>query len=238
MRIFQYLHNQSKKPIVLGFICSAFVHFAIFAGLFIASTSKQISQVGSTNITMSLASFNTNSLHKNYSTPVKSIPKRHKPKRHHKHYVKKKNPKNPVPIQEKPEPRSVTEEQTQKTTKNLQAEETKSAPSNQTSEGSTYESLAYNEGVTDEFLRKIQDAIRRKHHYPRIAKIRELQGIVVVEFVLNMNGSIENLKIFSTTTGEILNQQALKTIKEAHKNFPMPTKRVRLKIPIEYELEI
>ncbi len=235
MRIFQYLHNQSKKPVVLGFFCSAIVHCVILTGLFITYSSHRVSQVGSTNITMSLASFNTNSSHKNYSTPTKSIPKKHKPKKHHKHYIKKQNSKNPIPIQE--ESKSTLEEQTQKTIKNLQAEETKSAPSNQTSEGSTYESLAYNEGITDEFLHQVQEAIRRKHHYPRIAKIRELQGIVVVEFVLNIDGSMENLKIFNSTTGDILNQQALKTIKEAHKNFPTPTKRVRLKIPVEYELE-
>ncbi len=241
MKIFQFLHRQIKSPVVIGFVCSIVVHIGLFASLFgFFSKVENVEEVGTASITMSLASINTNSNQKNYSTPAKSQPhKKHKkPKEHHK--IKHK-PKNPIPVQEEQiqeEPQEQVQEQVKDAPPvNAQEESENNLASNQNSQGSTQESLAFNEGISDEFYRKVQEAIRKKHHYPRLAKIRELQGVVYVEFILNTDGSIEGLKVYQTNTGDILNQQALKTIREAYKNFPLPPKRVRLKIPIEYEMQ-
>ncbi len=81
------------------------------------------------------------------------------------------------------------------------------------------ESLAVNEGISDEFYRKVQEVIREKHHYPRLAKIRELQGVVYVEFILNTDGSIEGLKVYQTNTEDILNEQALRQSERRIKTF-------------------
>lgn len=245
MKIFQFLRSQIKNPVFIGFICSSIVHLGILASIFGIFTSEdKIAQVGANTITMSLASFNTNSNQKNYSTPTKSKPPKPKHKHKKEKIPKKHKPKNPIPIQEEQEEtkQDTTPQEevvTQKDTLPSPIEQdTQSAPSSQTSEGSTQESLAYNEGVSDEFLGKIQEAIKKKHHYPRLARIREIQGIVTVEFILNTDGSIHALKVFHSNTGDILNQQALKTIQEAYKNFPLPPKQVRLKIPIEYTLTL
>ncbi|OBV28708.1 hypothetical protein BKN38_03495 [Helicobacter sp. CLO-3] len=241
MKTFQSLRNRIENPLFLGFLCSLIVHAAAAAWfLDIFSRQESIAEVGASNITMSLASVNTNANQKAYSTPVQEKPK---PKKKHKKHEKKHKTKHPIPTQEKlvddPEEASeeVVEKVVEQTTKQAPTEEESNAASNQDSQGSTQELLAYNEGISDEFYRKVQEAIKKKHHYPRLARIRELTGTVTVEFIINMDGSIERLKIHHSNTGDILNQQALKTIQEAHKKFPTPPKRVLLKIPIEYELE-
>lgn len=236
MRIFQSLRKQVETPVFLGFLCSLVIHLGAIGWFFgVFDKQEKIAQTGFSSFTMNLASINTNANQKAYSTPTKP---QHKHKKAHK---KKHKTKNPIPTQEilTDETEETTEQKTSQETKptTQTSEEINDTASNQDSQGSTQEALAYNEGISDEFYRKVQEAISKKHHYPRLAQIRELQGTVTVEFILNVDGSIEHIKVFHSDTGDILNQQALKTIKEAHKNFPIPAKKVRLKIPIVYGIQ-
>lgn len=66
--------------------------------------------------------------------------------------------------------------------------------------------------------------------------MRGLEGEVMVEFILNSDGSLEGLKILQSNASEILNKTALKAVSEAHKNFPTPKQKVRIKVPIIYNL--
>lgn len=218
MKISLSLRKQIKTPVFIGFASSAIFHLGLVAGIFgVFDRSENLQEIGLAQITMSLASINTNANKKAYSTPPKPTPKT----------------KQPKPLDQAQEPQEAQEEISQESPTEIES----NAASNQDSQGSTYESLAFNEGISDEFYQKVQAEIRKKHHYPRLAQIREMKGSVWVDFILEPNGEIKNLKIYRSNTGDILNTQALKSVLEAHKNFPKPQKVVRLKIEVNYNLE-
>lgn len=236
MRISQSLRRRIDSPTFLGFCVALVVHALAFIWLAGVFKSEQLAQQGNASITMSLASFNTNAPQKAYSKPTKSTPK------HTKAHKKKRPSKHKIPIQEileetpeQKQPQEPTKHQSQTPTQENQNEQ--ESPSNQTSQGSTQELLAHNEGIDDEFYRKVEAAIAKKHDYPPLAQIRGMQGRVEVEFILDVDGSIDGIRIVRSNTGNLLNKQAIQTIKDAHKFFPIPSKRVRLKIPINYGLE-
>lgn len=235
MRTFPSLRKQIKTPAFIGFASSVIFHLGLIVGVFgVFDRRENLQEAGLAQITMSLASINTNSNQKAYSTPTKPRHKRHH--KHHKEHHKRHKSKYPIPLEEQQERQEQINEQ-DNPSKDMPTELESNATSNQDSQGSTYESLAFNEGISDEFYQKIQIEIRKKHRYPRLAQIRQMQGSVWVDFVLEPNGEIKNLKIYRSNTGDILNTQALKSVLEAHKNFPKPTKVVRLKIEVNYNLE-
>ncbi|EFX41709.1 siderophore-mediated iron transport protein [Helicobacter suis HS5] len=84
---------------------------------------------------------------------------------------------------------------------------------------------------------QIQQAISSKNRYPRMAMARGIEGEVLVEFVLNANGSTEDIKISKSSGSDILNHAALQAVKEASKLFPAPKHTVRLRIPIAYTIK-
>lgn len=217
MKTLLSLLKRIKTPLFIGFFVSTLIHASIVLSVLnVFSNTESIAQNGDQTINMSLASFDTGASTKQHTT--KPQPK-NKPK-----------PDNKAPSKDKQE---ITQEQT------IVAKETKEdkeESSNQTSEGSTYESLAYNEGVSDEFLLAVQAEIAKKHYAPQAALSRAMHGIVVVEFVLLDDGRLEALKVHSSNAGNLLNKHALLTIKAAHKKFPKPQKAVRLKVPLEYNI--
>lgn len=226
MKIFLSLRKQIKTPVFIGFASSVIFHLGLVAGILgVFDRSENLQEIGLAQITMSLASINTNANQKAYSTPTKP---RHKSK-------------HPTPLEEPQEQSQENPSQEissqEISSKEIPTELESKSASNQDSQGSTYESLAFNEGISDEFYQKVQAEIRKKHHYPRLAQIREMQGSVWVDFILEPNGEIKNLKVYRSNTGDILNTQALKSVLEAHKNFPKPQKVVRLKIEVNYNLE-
>ena len=181
---------------------------------------------------MSLASINTNALQKTYSKPTK--PKQEQSQLHkQKHKAKHKIPTQEI-LQDQAQAKQLPQDTAKPTPQ--EGEETKESASNQNSQGSTQELLAHSEGISDEFYTKVQAAIARKHDYPQLARIRGMQGTVVVEFCLKPDGSIEGIRVVRSNAGDILNKQAIQTIKAAHKSFPIPSKIVLLKIPINYGL--
>lgn len=234
MRTFPSLRKQIRTPAFIGFASSALFHLGLIVGIFgVFDRRENLQETGLAQITMSLASINTNANQKAYSTPTK--PRQKRQQENQKEQQKQRKSKHPIPLEEQQQKQDQVSEQ-DNFSKDMPTELESNAASNQDSQGSTYESLAFNEGISDEFYQKIQIEIRKKHRYPRLAQIREMQGSVWVDFVLEPNGEIKNLKIYRSNTGDILNTQALKSVIEAHKNFPKPTKVVRLKIEINYNL--
>lgn len=235
MKTFLSLRKQIKTPAFIGFASSVIFHLGLVAGILcVFDRSENLQEIGLAQITMSLASINTNANQKAYSTPTKPRHKRHH--KHHKKHHKRHKSKHPIPLEE-PQEQSQENPSQEISSKEIPTELESKSASNQDSQGSTYESLAFNEGISDEFYQKVQAEIRKKHHYPRLAQIREMQGSVWVDFILEPNGEIKNLKVYRSNTGDILNTQALKSVLEAHKNFPKPQKVVRLKIEVNYNLE-
>ncbi len=219
MKILPFLQEKIKQPSVIGFLCALSIYASVFSTIIIGNLHKKVAiqENGHQTISMKIASVNSGGQQTNLS---KAPPK---PKKHKKHKTKPKPSKQPIPEQ-KEEP--IIQEEAKKEEKS----------SNITQEGNIAEALAYNEGISDEFLSQIRLAISNNNPYPRIARIRGLEGEVTVEFILNIDGSLEGLKILQSTAGDILNKTALKAINNACKQFPIPKHKVRIKVPIIYSL--
>ncbi|AFI03469.1 energy transducer TonB family protein [Helicobacter cetorum] len=272
-------HKLSKISTLTGFA----ITFVLYAGglvyfLLREDAPMSLAQAGTTKVTMSLASINTNSNVKTNAEsakpkeaelkkeeePKKDKPKpKPKPKPTPKPKPKPKPTPKPKPKEElkpKPEPKpkdepkkedkkeeapkkdepkkEEKEEATKKaTTKDLTKDKKKDEESNKTSEGATSEAQAYNPGVNDEFLMKIQMAISSKNRYPRTAQMRGIEGEVLVSFIVNVDGSVTDIKVVKSNTSEILNHAALEAVKSAASLFPKPEETVHLKIPIAYTLK-
>ncbi|ANV97806.1 hypothetical protein BBW65_02850 [Helicobacter enhydrae] len=218
------------NPTLFGFCCA----LALYALLFFALLSTQdhkisIQENGNQTFTLKL----TKSSIKAQTKQEKSLANPPKPKQ------------TPIPKNiRKAENKTI--KQTQKITPQNALEQTKEVAQNtppkdissntkaDTQAEQEIEALAYNQGVTDDFLSKIHQAISNNNSYPRIAKIRGLEGDVIIGFCLNIDGSLEELQILQSTADTLLNTTALKAVSKASKSFPKPTRRVRIKVPISY----
>lgn len=88
---------------------------------------------------------------------------------------------------------------------------------------------------SDNIYRTIKGIINKNLPYPRMARIRNIQGNVIVEFILFKNGNVDNIRILQGAHS-ILDNNTINTIKEASREFPKPDKNIKLKIEIKYEL--
>ncbi|GHR38683.1 hypothetical protein VN1260_08140 [Helicobacter pylori] len=273
MKISPSPQKLSKVSTSVSFLIS-FALYAIGFGYFLLreEAPTPLAQAGTTKVTMSLASINTNSNTKTNAEsakpkeepkekPKKEEPKKEEPKKEvHKPKPKPEPKPKPKPKPEpkpkpkpKPEPKPEPKEEPKKeeakeeakeksapkqvTTKDIVKEKDKQEESNKTSEGATSEAQAYNPGVSNEFLMKIQTAISSKNRYPKMAQIRGIEGEVLVSFVINPDGSVTDIKVVKSNTTDILNHAALDAIKNAAHLFPKPEETVHLKIPIAYSLK-
>ncbi|RKV47977.1 energy transducer TonB family protein [Helicobacter pylori] len=270
MKISPSPRKLSKVSTSVSFLIS-FALYAIGFGYFLLreDAPEPLAQAGTTKVTMSLASINTNSKVKTNAEsakpkeepkekPKKEEPKKEEPKKEAKPKPKPK-PKPEPKSEPKPEPKveepkkeepkeepkkeEAKEEAKEKsapkqvTTKDVVKEKDKQEESNKTSEGATSEAQAYNPGVSNEFLMKIQTAISSKNRYPKMAQIRGIEGEVLVSFTINADGSVTDIKVVKSNTTDILNHAALEAIKSAAHLFPKPDETVHLKIPIAYSLK-
>lgn len=90
--------------------------------------------------------------------------------------------------------------------------------------------------TSDERLKKIKMAIDEAGFYPRKARKMRLSGEVWVEFLWQKNGVLRDLKIKKSSSHDVLDESALRTIKTASKDFPILDKDIRLEVPIVYNL--
>ncbi len=262
MKISPSPRKLSRVSTSVSFLIS-FALYAIGFGYFLLreDAPEPLAQAGTTKVTMSLASINTNSNIKTNaeSAKPKEEPKEKPKKEEPKKEVAKPKPKPKPKPEPKPEPKveevkkeepkeepkkeEAKEEAKEKsapkqvTTKDIVKEKDKQEESNKTSDGATSEAQAYNPGVSNEFLMKIQTAISSKNRYPKMAQIRGIEGEVLVSFVINPDGSVTDIKVVKSNTTDILNHAALEAIKSAAYLFPKPEETVHLKIPIAYSLK-
>ncbi|CAA6807416.1 MAG: Unknown protein [uncultured Campylobacterales bacterium] len=82
---------------------------------------------------------------------------------------------------------------------------------------------------------EIFQAIKKVQKYPRMAKKMKIEGRVKVSFRLLKNSNIQDIKIVKSAHN-ILNKDAIKTIKMASLFFPSPKEDLTLVIPIVYRL--
>ena len=95
---------------------------------------------------------------------------------------------------------------------------------------------SYQKQYLQSYAAKIKEAILRHLYYPRIARKTKKQGVVVIRFDLLPSKRVQNITILQSSGHKILDKAAKKTIKEASKEFPVPTEKITIQIPIEYKL--
>ncbi len=84
-------------------------------------------------------------------------------------------------------------------------------------------------------------AIHRKKFYPRPARRDRDQGEVVVAFVIQKSGSLENIRVTRSSGFESLDQAALKTLQRLNPFRPLPEELNKqqwaLAVPISFTLK-
>lgn len=82
----------------------------------------------------------------------------------------------------------------------------------------------------------IQKLISQNLTYPSLARKNNWAGVVVVNFVINLDGSIDNLKVVESGGYTILDNAAMKAVRKAEP-FPVPPVQARITIPVEFNLQ-
>ncbi|MCK4839974.1 MAG: energy transducer TonB [Desulfobulbaceae bacterium] len=81
----------------------------------------------------------------------------------------------------------------------------------------------------------IKDNIQKGIAYPRIARKMGWEGKVIVSFVVDKDGKIQNVLIVESSGFAALDKNAIATIKKAAP-FPCPTVSAKLVVPVVYRL--
>jgi protein TonB len=81
----------------------------------------------------------------------------------------------------------------------------------------------------------IKDNIQKGISYPRIARKMGWEGRVIVSFVVDKDGRIQDVHIVESSGFTALDKNAIATIKKAAP-FPCPTVRAELVVPVVYRL--
>jgi len=90
------------------------------------------------------------------------------------------------------------------------------------------------------FLKKlflISKIIQNNITYPYIARKMGWEGRVIVSFILTKEGKISFLTVEKSSGYDVLDKNAIKTIKKVSKYFPLPPHDVKISIPILYKLD-
>jgi len=82
----------------------------------------------------------------------------------------------------------------------------------------------------------IRNAIIRKLSYPPVARRMGWAGTVKVSFVVNEDGSVNSVKVLTTSGFELLDNNAVETIRRGSP-YPKPPVMAEMVMPITYRLE-
>lgn len=97
------------------------------------------------------------------------------------------------------------------------------------------------EKIKEKFILKklflISKIIQNNITYPYIARKMGWEGRVIVSFILTKEGKISFLTVEKSSGYDVLDKNAIKTIKKVSKYFPLPPHDVKISIPILYKLD-
>lgn len=91
--------------------------------------------------------------------------------------------------------------------------------------------------IGKEELAQIRLMIENALCYPAIAKKLGIEGVVIVSFSLNTDGSLADIHIVSSSGSSTLDKKALQTVSSLDGEYPHLEKKVDLKIPIAFSLK-
>ena len=72
--------------------------------------------------------------------------------------------------------------------------------------------------------------------YPRIAGRLGQEGDNIVEFYLHPNGDISDLKLITPLGYQILDDNTIRTVEIAYKDYPYPTRKTKIRIRVMYRI--
>lgn len=72
--------------------------------------------------------------------------------------------------------------------------------------------------------------------FPYLAKRLNMSGKNMVEFYLSSNGNISEVKLITSSGYSLLDDNSIETIELAHKDYPYPQEKTRVRIYVEYVL--
>lgn len=88
-----------------------------------------------------------------------------------------------------------------------------------------------------EKLYVISKIVQKNINYPYIARRMGWEGKVVISFIFKKDGQIDFLIVEKSSGYEVLDKNAIDTIKRVSKYFPLPPVDVKIKLPITYQLQ-
>ncbi len=155
---------------------------------------------------------------------------------------------NPIPKEEKPLER-VNKVSTKKT--NPQPIKTKSKPLTsikgknsifQAGEKKQSKPLkATPKKITEDakkYLWYVRDRLQENLIYPLVAKKLEIEGTVVVRFIIDKNGNLvpNSIKVVESSGSKILDRQAINTVKASAPFKPPPQGKITIEIPVVFQI--
>ncbi|RLG10838.1 hypothetical protein DRN73_06850 [Candidatus Pacearchaeota archaeon] len=97
------------------------------------------------------------------------------------------------------------------------------------------------EKIKEKFLLEklllISKIVQNNITYPYIARKMGWEGKVIISFVLTKDGKINFLVIEKSSGYDVLDKNAVETIKKVSQYFPLPPLDVKIKLPISYKLK-
>lgn len=64
-----------------------------------------------------------------------------------------------------------------------------------------------------------------------------IEGTAVVQFIVDSNGKLTELKIFKSAGHPLLDKAAMRAVADAESNWSQPKGTVRLRFPIQFKLQ-
>ena len=87
----------------------------------------------------------------------------------------------------------------------------------------------------DMHIQQITKLLSENLYYPRSARKRGIEGIVVVKFTLSKDAKVSMIEVLESKS-EILSRAAIQTLEDLSEKFPKPSEVLHLQVPISYNL--
>ncbi len=89
-------------------------------------------------------------------------------------------------------------------------------------------------GLSSDQWRMLQSAIEKAKNYPRLARERGIEGVVLVRFRILPSGEVQEVNIARSSGAAILDEASVRTVQRA---APMPYVSGWIEVPMVYELK-
>jgi protein TonB len=86
------------------------------------------------------------------------------------------------------------------------------------------------------YLKEVRQLLEKQKDYPLMARRRQLQGIVVLRFIISCGGQIESSQVSRASGHAILDEAARDTIRRVGRFPPFPADLNRQELTIEIPL--